>query len=195
MIRTLVVCIICLLVATLSLAAQESSEVLIRRTSIPSKQPYQGEVRLVRRDSTLVMQTILNSKVLKHVIAAISKKEFKLWPEDREGWIDSRRYTDELFRAYETIQARAKSRKNSEDRHLKLLIEFVLEERHSYVALYAPILTKNDDRYAIQGKELLKKLKTSRAYLYSNLQEIAQDSFRLENHEVLELLRPIPGEL
>jgi hypothetical protein len=183
------------LIPTFSHAVQESSEVLIWRAPIPSKQPYQGEVRLIRRDSTLVMQTILNSKVLKHVIAAIRKKELRAWPEDREGWIDSRRYTDELFRAYETIQARAKNRKNSEDRHLKLLIEFVLEERHSYVALYAPIVTKNGDHLSLQGKELLKKLRTSRTYLYNNLQEIAQDSFQLENHEVLELLRPIPGEL
>ncbi len=195
MIRTLVVCIICLLAPTFAFSAQESSEVLIWRALIPTKPPYQGEVRLIRRDSALIMQTILYSKVLKHVIAAIQKKEFKTWPEDREGWIDSRRYTDELLRAYETIQARAKSRKNREDRHLTLLIEFVLEKRHSYVALYAPILTKNGDYLSVQDKELLKKLRTSRSYLYNNLQEIAQDSFQLEDHEVLKLLRPIPGEL
>jgi len=193
-IRTLVFCLVCILMTTSSSKVQASTETLIWRSPIPAKPPYQGEVRLIRRDAALVMQTILNSKVLRHVVAAIQKKEFSAWPEDREGWIDSRRYSDELYRAYESIQARVKRRKNS-DRYLNLLIEFVLQERHSFVALYEPTLSKSGNQFSVKEKEILKKMNTSRTYIYKSLQEIAQDSFQLEEQEVLRLLQPIPGGL
>jgi hypothetical protein len=193
-IRTLVFCLACFFMAMSSSNVQASSETLVWRAPIPANPPYQGEVRLIRRNSALVMQTILNSKVLKHVVAAIQKKEFSDWPEDREGWIDSRRYSDELYRAYESIQARAKRRKSS-NRYLNLLIEFVLQERHSFVALYEPTLSKSGNQFSVKEKEVLKKMNTSRTYIYNNLQEIARDSFQLEEQEVLKLLQPIPGDL
>lgn len=193
--KALLLCIILSLLATLCFAAQNSSETLLRREPIPAEPPYQGEVRLIRRGTSLVMQTILDSKVLKHVIGAIRKKELLAWPEDKDGWVDSRRYTNDLFRAYEIVKDHAKGSEGSKDRHLKLLIEFVLEERHSYVALYEPTLAMENDHYSIEGKKLLKKLKTSRAYTFNNMQEIARDSFRLEANEVRELLKPIPGGL
>ncbi len=194
MIRILVFCLASFLMALSSSNVQASTETLIWRAPIPANPPYQGEVRLIRRDSALVMQTILNSKVLRHVVAAIQKKELRDWPEDREGWIDSRRYSDELYRVYESIQARAKKRKRS-DRYLNLLIEFILQERHSFVALYEPTLSKSGDQFSVQEKEVLKKMNTSRAYIYKNLQEIARDSFQLEEQEVLKLLQPMPGGL
>jgi len=141
------------------------------------------------------MQTILNSKVLKHVIAAIQKKELRAWPEDREGWVDSRRYSDELYRAYDAVRTNAKDREDKGDRHLRLMIEFVLEERHNFVTFYAPTLTKRGEQYSVQEKKLLKKLNTSRAYLYNNLLEIARDSFQLNEEETLRLMQPIPGGL
>ena len=193
MIRTLAVCFFCLLVATLPSGVQASADSVIWRASIPAEPPHQGEVRLIRRDSALVMQTILNSKVLKHVIAAIQKKELRAWPEDREGWVDSRRYSDELYRAYEAVRTDAKDREDKDDRHLRLMIEFVLEERHSFVSFYAPTLTKRGERYSVQEKKLLKKLNTSRAYLYNNLGEIARDSFQIDEKEALKLMQPIPG--
>jgi hypothetical protein len=141
------------------------------------------------------MQTILNSKVLRHVIAAIQKKELRAWPEDRQGWVDSRRYSEELYRAYETVQNQAKGRKDKSDRHLKLLIEFVLEERHSFVTFYAPTLGKENERFSIQEKRVLNKMNASRGYIYNNLKEIARDSFQLEEQDAWRLLQPIPGGL
>jgi hypothetical protein len=141
------------------------------------------------------MQTILNSKVLKHVIAAIQKKELRAWPEDREGWVDSRRYSDELYRAYEVVLTDTKDREDKADRHLRLMIEFVLEERRSFVIFYVPTLTVRGEQYSVQEKKALKKLITSRGYLYNNLREIVRDSFQLDEKEALKLMQPIPGGL
>lgn len=184
--KLVAICLVGLLLPSIPLAGQEISEVVIRSAPVPDRPPYHGEVKLIRRDSTLVMQTILNSKVLRHVVAAIQKKEFRQWPEDRAGWLDSRRYSNELFQAYEVIQARAKDLQG-DDRYLKLMIEFVLEGKRSYVALYAPVVQQDGDHYLVKDKGLLKKLKISRTYAYENLLAIAQDSFKIEAREVLEL--------
>lgn len=195
MIRTLAVCLFCLLLPTLPSVVQASPDSVIWRAPIPAEPPHQGEVRLIRRDSALVMQTILNSKVLKHVIAAIQKKELRAWPEDREGWVDSRRYSDELYRAYEVVLTDTKDREDKADRHLRLMIEFVLEERRSFVIFYVPTLTVRGEQYSVQEKKALKKLITSRGYLYNNLREIVRDSFQLDEKEALKLMQPIPGGL
>ena len=195
MIRTLAVCLFCLLLPTLPSVVQASADSVIWRAPIPVEPPHQGEVRLIRRDSALVMQTILNSKVLKHVIAAIQKKELRAWPEGREGWVDSRRYSDELYRAYEAVRRGAKDREDKDDRHIRLMIEFVLEERHNFVTFYEPTLTTRGEQYSVQEKKVLKKLNTSRGYLYNNLREIVRDSFQLDEKEAVKLLQPIPGGL
>lgn len=174
-------------------AAQGTSELLIRRTPVPAEPPYQGEVRLLRRESAAVVQTILRSKVMNHVIDAIRKKEQRDWPQDREGAADSRRYREELVQAYHTLRIRAKDRQDAGDRHLQLMIEFVQEGERGYAALYAPTLTREGDRLVPQKKELLKKLPLSGHYVRKNMQFIIQDSFKLGAGKAKELLQQAAG--
>jgi len=192
--KILVFLTICLLLPELSFATQGNTEVLIRYTPVPADPPYQGEVRLLRRDSAQVVQTLLKSKVMNHVIAAIQKKELKNWPQDREGQVDSRSYTDELVKAYHVVRVRAKDRQKTRERHLQLMIEFVLEGERGYVALYAPTLTQEGDRLVLQKKDFLKKLPLSRNYVQRNMQLIIQDSFQLEAGKASELLQQAAGD-
>ncbi|HBG05490.1 MAG: hypothetical protein A2075_21050 [Geobacteraceae bacterium GWC2_58_44] len=194
--KMLVLLMICLLLPELSLAAQGDREVLIRRAPVPADPPYQGEVRLLRRDSAQVVQTLLNSKVMNRVVAAIQEKELKEWPQDREGSADSRRYTEELVLAHRIVRERAKERQKGGDRerHLQLMIEFVLEAERGYLALYAPTLTQEGDHLVLQKRELLKKLPLSRNYLQKNMQVIIQDSFQLEAGTAIELLQQAAGD-
>lgn len=180
----------------LSLADGTSPELLIRRTPVPADPPYQGEVRVLRRDSAQVVQTILNSKVMNRVVAAIREKEAQDWPRGREGAQDSRRYTEELALAYQALRERARERQKGgeSDRYLQLMIEFVVEGKQGYVALYAPTLTKEGERTVVGRKELLKKLPLSYAYLRKNMQFIVEDCFRLEPEEAHALLQQAAGE-
>lgn len=187
----LIILMLCQLVPVSSFAAQKDPEQLIRITPVPAEPPYQGEVRLIHRDSALVVQTLLNSKVMQHVVGAIQKKELNNWPEGREGAIDSRRYTEELSKAHRTIRSRAEEGQ----RHLQLMIEFVLDGQQSYVTLYAPTMTQKGDRLVLQKKEPLKKLPLSRSYVYKNMLFIIQESFQLEVDKALELVRPVAGYL
>ena len=186
--RIILLLMICLLLPRLAFAAQ--GEVVIRHALVPADPPYQGEVRLLRRESAQVVQTLLHSKVMNRVVAAIQKKEQKGWPQGKEGGAESRRYTEELVLAYETVRERAKERQKGgeRDRYLQLMIEFVSDPEHSYVALYAPALSQEGDRLVLHKKELLKKLPLSRHYIRKNMQLIIQDSFQVEADEAGELL-------
>ena len=191
--KMLLLLMISLLLPELSFAAQGASELLIRRVPVPAEPPYQGEVRLLRRGSAQVVQTLFKTKVMNHVIAAIQKKELRAWPQDREGSADSRRYTEELVQAYHTVRIRAKDRQDAGDRHLQLMIEFVNEGERCYVALYAPTLAQEGDRLVPQKKELLKKLPMSPNYVQKNMQLILQDSFKLDAGKAKELLQQGAG--
>lgn len=191
----LTVLMLCLLLPASSFATQKDPDQVIRYAPVPADPPYQGEVRLLRRDSAVVVQTLLNSKVMHRVVGAIQNKEWQDWPQDKEGSIHSRRYLDELVRAHQIIRDRAKERQHSgdRDRYQQLMIEFVLDEQRSYVALYAPTLTQDGDRLFLQKKELLKKLPLPRIYVHKNMQLIIQDSFQLEADKAIELVGPITG--
>ena len=190
-IKSLIISILCLLLPTSLFATQKDQEQLIRYAPVPAEPPYQGEVRLLHRDSALVVQTLLNSKVMQRVVGAIQKKELNDWPQNLEGSSDSRRYVEELVKAHQIIRGRA----DEGQRYLQLMIEFVLDGQQSYVTLYAPTLTQKGDRLVLQKKELLKKLPLSRTYVYKNMLFIMQDCFQLDVVKALELVRPVAGYL
>jgi hypothetical protein len=192
--KTVIFLTVCLLFSALSWATQGDQEQLIRQVPVPPEPPYQGEVRLLRRNSSQVVQTILHSKVMNHVIAAIQKKELRDWPAGREGSLDSRRYTEELVQSYQLLRQRAKKREQASDRHLQLIIEFVLEGKRGHVALYVPTLTQEGDRFVVQKKELLKKLPLSYDYLHKNMQFIVQENFQLDAGKATALLQQAAGE-
>lgn len=189
--RLCIVLLIGLLLPAASFATHNEPDQLIRYAPVPAEPPYQGEVRLLRRNSALVVQTLLNSKVMPHVVGVIQNNEVRDWPEGREGATDSRRYTEELIKALQTIRDRAEEGQ----RFLQLMIEFVLDGQQNYVALYAPTLTQKGDRLVLQKKVLLKKLPLSRRYVYKNVLFIIQDCFHLEVDKALELVRPVAGFL
>lgn len=168
-------------------------EQVIHRAFVPETPPYQGEVRLILRGPAVVMQTILDSKVLGRVVAAIKKKELKRWPEGREGWLDSRLYVDALQETAKQIKQRAKADKSRTDRYLKLLVEFVLDGNQHFAAFYAPTLQRDEDHLQVMDKELLLKLEPSRGYVLENILEIALDTFHIDARGIDELLTPSPG--
>jgi len=193
--RVLLLLVVCLLSPQLSIGAPGDREVVVSYTPVPAYPPYQGEVRVLRRAGASVVQTLLYSKVMRWVVAAIRKKEQKGWPPEREGAADSKRYLQELAQAYESLRERARERQKAgdRDRHLQLAIEFFLEGEHGYVAFFEPGLTREGDRLVLHKKELLKKLTLSRGYVHRNMQLIVEDSFRLEADEARELLRQAAG--
>lgn len=189
--KKLLLCLLVLCLLPQFAWGREDAEVIVRRTPVPKEPPHQGEVRVLRRGSAQVVQTLLYSKVMIRVVGAIEGKESSAWPKGREGSDESRRYVAELREAYRVVKERAREKQKAgvKERFLQLGIEFVLDGDKSYLALYAPTLTQDEERLDITGKELLKKLPLSRHYVQKNMQLIVQDSFEVDAGKAAAILR------
>ena len=84
-----------LLLTALAAGAREP-ETILRRSWIPSAERPQGEIRLVERSGVPVIEVLLHTRVLKHVVARIRDKEKAAWPDGGEGADASRLYLDAL---------------------------------------------------------------------------------------------------
>jgi hypothetical protein len=165
---------------------------VVRSAFVPSKTLQQGEVRLIRRGRAVVMQTALSSRYLKRVVAGIRGKEAASWPEGRKGREDSLRYVDALTRAQAAVRERSRQRGDRQDRRRKLLIEFILSERDSLVALSEPELGEDAvGHFRVVSKKPLAVIPLSRTYILGNIYEIARDALKLEGREAQELLEQL----
>lgn len=164
---------------------------VVLRAFVPSDDQPQGEVRLIRRGAAAVMQTVLYTKFLKRVVEEIRKKELASWPRDRDGHDDARRYIDAVLEARNRIQEHFQGRRNRGDRRQKMLIEFVLSDKASVVAISEPDLEEENGHMRIVSKRPIVVLALSRTYVRGDMYEIAWDALKLGKKESRELLEPL----
>lgn len=166
-------------------------DVIVKRVVVPSAEQPEGEVQLIRRGDLLVVQTLLSSRILKRVVAAIDTKENRSWPEARAGYIDSLRYREELFRATEKSWEAFRKRSDRKQDRQTLAIEFILGPNQSLIALSLPQLTEQDGNLRLIDKLQLKAWRGSQDYVQANIVEIIKDSFHLDDAAIAELLKPL----
>lgn len=162
---------------------------IVKRVVVPSRDEPQGEVRLIRRHDLLVVQTLLSSRILKRVVAAIDAKERRSWPEAREGHVASIRYREELFRATEKAWEVFRQRGNRDETRQALAIEFILGNEKSLIALSLPQIAGEYGALRLTDKRPVKVWRVSGDYVRENALEIIKDSFHLDDAEARELLK------
>ncbi|MBE0576274.1 MAG: hypothetical protein IH613_10290 [Desulfuromonadales bacterium] len=188
--------------ATWSIAAQEpgaryagqldwTRDLIVKRVVVPSADQPEGEVQLIRRGDLLVVRTLLSSRILKRVVAAIDSRENRSWPETREGHIDSLRYREELFRATEKSWEAFRQRSDRNRDRQTLAIEFILGPNQSLIALSLPQLSEKGGNLCLIDKRSLKVWRGSEDYVRANILEIIKDSFHLDDAAIAELLKPL----
>lgn len=166
-------------------------DTVVRRDFVPNKTFTQGEVRLIRRDGAAVMQTVLYSSFLKYVVGEIGKKESSSWPPGREGHDDSVKYIDAVRNAQSRIEDRFKKRTDRRDGRRKMLIEFILTDKESIVAICEPELSEGKGDLRIVSAVPMTFLDLSRRYVTGNFYEIAKDALKLSAAEAKALLDPM----
>ncbi len=179
----------------ISLLLDASRDEIVRRATVPTPLFPQAEVRFIRRDRSVVAQTVIVSSLLKRVVAEIRGKESSVWTPGRAGHEDSDRYIGALDRAYREAEKRFRERNAGDDRRRSLLIEFILSEKHSLVAILDPEVRGNFGNLRVTERRILEILPLSRRYVWENMHEIGIDSLgwsRREAGEVLNALLP-PG--
>lgn len=164
---------------------------VLQRVVVPSAEQPQGEVQLIRRGELLVVQTLLASRVLKHVIGAIDGKEQRNWPEARDGHLASLRYRDELFRASEQAWEVFRQRQNLAENRQYLAIEFIYGADRAVIALSLPTLAGDYGSLSLTAKNPIQAWRSSEPYVRGNIVEIVQDSFRLDRPAAEALLQPL----
>ena len=160
-----------------------SNDTVLNRAFVPSAEKRHGEVRLVRRDDGLVVQTLLYSKLLKRVVARIRQKEERNWPAERDGHQDSLGYIDAIENAQLEIAERYRGSTIDEDRRQSMLIEFIYQPDAAVVAIYAPGVEETDDGLRITGKQPISIIEPSRHYVFDNMKLIVADSLEIPDDE------------
>jgi len=173
-----------------------SRDVVVRSALVPYALFPQAEVRLIRRNGSVVMQTVIVSRFLKRVVGEIRRKEESAWTPGREGHEDSQRYVDALDRAYRAEEVASRARDAGEDGRRSLLIEFVLSREEAFVAILAPEIRGNFGDLGVTNRRVMEILPLSRRYVSENILEIAIDSLDWTRREAEEALKPLlPGGL
>ena len=165
-----------LLAAVLAVSAggpglDRSADVVVDSTPVPSAWFRVGEVRIVRRGDTDVVQTILRTRYLSRVAARIAEKDRSNWPPGSSGRADSDRYVEALERAADDV-LRADRREVP-----SLLIEFARGPGVSAVVLAEPHVVRDADGLHVSDARTIAVLRASEAYVERDMILIVSDSF------------------
>lgn len=164
------------------------SEQILARAPVPDAQRRVGEVLLIRRGAADVVETRLDTTLLRRVVAEIGSKEAANWPADTPGGVASARYVAALEQAVETLAPRppAGSRQRRARRSVRLFIAFTLDDDTARVTIgrFAP---------AADGIERtpLTTLDLPPDYVRENMRLIVADSFDLEGAALDAALAPL----
>jgi hypothetical protein len=155
-------------------------DVLVDRAFVPSAERPQGEVRIVRRDGHVVVQTLLYTRVLKRVVREIAQKERRNWPSGVAGHDDMERYVAAL----ETFRREAPGPSGSDgqvsDRRVQMLIEFIDAPGDPLVAIGAATFEGSGEKVGIQSRAAPSVPRLGADYVRRNMALIVADAFAID---------------
>jgi hypothetical protein len=175
--------IVCMLACTHARAAaipefDAATDRVVKRKIVPNDARHQGEVRLVARGDAVVVQTLLETRVLKRVVAEIRKKEERNWPVGAAGHDDMVRYVDAVSAVAEQLAAA------HPDERQRLLIELVATADGGGIVVGE---FEGEEAGGVIHPTSARTIATpqvGRAYLLRNMRLILADAFELDESEV-----------
>jgi len=188
-----VVCAIAVVAAALcaigpAARSAEAADEVLARTPVPNAESPIGEVRLVRRGNTTVVQTLLVTRLLPRVTAEIRVKEERNWPEGAAGHDDMLAYTSALDAAQKHMRAGlpdADARNVADrDRRLRLLVEFAASPTSAGVEIAEFTSAAEDRPYDVASRRTLGSPAVGRPYVLRNMRLILADSFHVAEADV-----------
>jgi hypothetical protein len=165
----------------------ERQDLPARWTAIPKHPPQVGTLRLLKRGKAVVLQTDLETTVLRRVLAAITEREQGRWQAGTLERTDMERYLASLEGAVALVEQRVAKRTPDQDRRRRLQIEFIADPPSHRIVL----LTREPDG----PWEAFAPLPVSPGYLYGDMLTILLEYLAESPAEALAMLRPLlpPG--
>lgn len=180
-------------------SADAAEEDVLARTPVPSAESQMGEVRLVRRGDTTVVQTLLVTRLLPRVTAEIRVKEARNWPEGAAGYDDMLAYVTALDAAQKRLRAALPTvdprNVADSDRRLRLLVEFSASPTSAGVEIAEFTSAAEESPYDVASRRTLANPAVGRSYVLRNMRLILSDSFHVAEADVdrLGALGPAAG--
>lgn len=166
----------------------QAADAVLAQAAVPNPESPVGEVRLLRRGDTTVVQTLLVTRLLPRVAAEIRMKEERNWPAELPGHADMVAYVQALNAAQEQLHAAlpaADARSVADaDRRLRLLIEFTASPASAGVEIAEFTSVAEDRPYDVASRRPLVAPPVGRSYVLRNMRLILADAFRVPEADV-----------
>lgn len=170
------------IVATALAASAHEPETILRRAWIPSAERPQGEVRLAQRSGVPVIEVLLHTRVLRHVVARIRDKEKAAWPEGREGAEASRRYLEALEQSADDVRRAHSPTPTDKGQRppspkVGFLIEIGAAGDRGFAAFSDVDVVAAKEGLEIRGVRMLRRIDLPVAYAKRNVELIRAEHF------------------
>jgi len=182
--------IVVLATNVLPIVGATHGEVVLHDCTVEAGGSPIGSVRLLRRDPDLVVvQTLLQTVLMKRVVAEIRKKEEANWPEATAGADSARQYVAALEAAQQQLWRRRARATRGPNPPLRLGIEFVATPTNTWVEVGTFEAQGEPPRWTLESWTVLERLLLDPGYIRRNLELILADACKLEPDAVRRLVR------
>lgn len=167
--------------AWLAVVPARASDEVVARAYVPNRWLPQGEVRLVRRDDAVAVQTVLLTRFETRVERYILEQEEANWPEHPDA--------EAYARALRDAVAEYRDRRDEVGREVGLVIDFVQEGEATEVRFGFASVRRTGDGFAVDAVSPWSRLDPTDDYVRRNQELILEDAFADRAGEVLDRLR------
>ena len=163
-------------------AAAHEPETILRRAPIPSADRPQGEIRLAERSGVRVIEVLLYTRVLKHVVARIRDEEKAAWRDGGEGAEASRRYLEALEESAADVRRVHAPRPTEKGQpppspKLGLLIEIGVAGDRGFAAFSDVDVVESKDGFEVRRVRPLRRLEQPVAWAKRTVELIRSEHF------------------
>ena len=159
-------------------AFDAATDRVVKQTAVPDDVRRQGEVRLIARGDAVVVQTLLDTRILRRAVAEIRKKEERNWPVGADGHDDMLRYVAAIATVAGELEAA------HPDERQRLLIELVATAEGGGAVVGTFEGGEENGALRPTGARTMATPAVGREYLLRNMRLILADAFDLDEDEV-----------
>lgn len=180
-------CLVALCLAAVVGRADDPPAVLAR-AFIPSAANVHGET-LVQRTGTnaCCVRTILHSSSFRRGIKEIMAKEAALWPEQKPGYEDSRRYREALEQAKQDVVGTPRTDAEVGAPYT-MVMDFVFMPGSCYIELSRGEVVKGDDGFSVLSQEPISRTVVSDTYMSRAMLVMTTAALGPERHDAAHIL-------
>ncbi|MEE8311864.1 MAG: hypothetical protein V3R77_06370 [Candidatus Binatia bacterium] len=170
-----------------------AAERVIAAAPVPDAERPHGEVTLLVRDRSSVVETFLHSRLLRRVVAEIVLKEEANWPRDGAYGSDSLAYAQALESAEREIWRKHQREDRRRATEPALIIELTVTETGAGLALFELPVDAPAERASLESRTLVARPALARVYLERNFYRIIEDALEIAPGEAARRLREAGG--